>query len=35
MQAVRDESGKLTLSLRGCHEKLAVSHMYAHLFKAM
>ena len=33
--AVRDESGKLTLSLRGHADKLAVSRLYAHLFKAM
>lgn len=33
--AVRDESGKLTLSLRGHPDKLAVSRLYAHLFKAM
>jgi len=35
VQAVREESGKLTLSLRGCSDKLAVSRMYAHLFKPM
>ena len=33
--AVRDESGKVTLSLPGRPEKLAVSRLYAHLFKAM
>ncbi|MEO8153783.1 MAG: LytTR family DNA-binding domain-containing protein [Rhizobacter sp.] len=33
--AVRDEAGKLTLSLRGHADKLAVSRLYAHLFKAM
>ncbi len=33
--AVRDESGKLTLSLRGHADKLAVSRLYAHLFKAL
>jgi DNA-binding LytR/AlgR family response regulator len=33
--AVRDESGKLTLSLRGHADKLAVSRLYTHLFKAM
>jgi DNA-binding LytR/AlgR family response regulator len=33
--AVRDEAGKLTLSLRGHPDKLAVSRLYAHLFKAM
>lgn len=32
---LRDESGKLTLSLRGRNEKLAVSRLYAHRFKAM
>jgi DNA-binding LytR/AlgR family response regulator len=31
----RDESGKLSLSVRGRSEKLAVSRLYAHLFKAM
>lgn len=31
----RDEAGKLHLSLRGRKEKLAVSRLYAHLFKAM
>ena len=33
--AVRDEAGKITLSLRGHADKLAVSRLYAHLFKAM
>ena len=33
--ALRDEAGKLTLTLRGRGEKLAVSRLYAHLFKAM
>ena len=33
--AVRDEAGKLTLTLRGHADKLAVSRLYAHLFKAM
>lgn len=33
--AVRDESGKLTLSLRGSPDKLVASRLYAHLFKAM
>lgn len=33
--AVRDEAGKLTLTLRGHPDKLAVSRLYAHLFKAM
>lgn len=32
---VRDESGRLTLSLRGRADKLGVSRLYAHLFKAM
>ena len=32
---MRDEFGKLTLSLRGRPEKLPVSRLYAHLFKAM
>ena len=32
---VRDESGKLHLLLRGRPEKLPVSRLYAHLFKAM
>lgn len=31
----RDEAGKLWLSLRGLAEKIAVSRLYAHLFKAM
>lgn len=31
----RDEAGKLHLALRGRQEKLAVSRLYAHLFKAM
>ena len=31
----RDESGKLSLTLRGRPEKLAVSRLYAHQFKAM
>lgn len=33
--AVREESGKLTLSLRGSPDKLVASRLYAHLFKAM
>ena len=33
--AVRDEAGKLHLSLRGRPERLNVSRMYAHLFRAM
>jgi DNA-binding LytR/AlgR family response regulator len=32
---LRDEAGKLTLTLRGHPDKLVVSRMYAHLFKAM
>jgi len=31
----RDESGKPSLTLRGLPDKLAVSRLYAHLFKAM
>ncbi len=31
----RDEAGKLHLQLRGRNEKLPVSRLYAHLFKAM
>ena len=31
----RDEAGKLWLSLRGLAPKIAVSRLYAHLFKAM
>jgi DNA-binding LytR/AlgR family response regulator len=31
----RDEAGKLHLTLRGRKDKLAVSRLYAHLFKAM
>lgn len=31
----RDEAGKLHLALRGRREKLPVSRLYAHLFKAM
>jgi len=31
----RDEAGKLHLALRGHKERLAVSRLYAHLFKAM
>jgi DNA-binding LytR/AlgR family response regulator len=33
--AVRDEAGKVTLTLRGHKDKLAVSRLYAHLFKAL
>ncbi|MDP2368878.1 LytR/AlgR family response regulator transcription factor [Rhodoferax sp.] len=31
----RDEAGKTSLSLRGIPDKLAVSRLYSHLFKAM
>lgn len=31
----RDEAGKLLLQLRGVQDKLPVSRLYAHLFKAM
>ena len=34
-QVTRDEAGKLWLQLRGSADKLAVSRLYAHLFKAM
>ncbi|WP_088281966.1 LytTR family DNA-binding domain-containing protein [Ideonella sp. A 288] len=33
--AVRDESGKVFLSLRGRNERLTASRLYAHLFKGM
>ncbi len=33
--AVRDESGKVVLTLRGHQDKLTASRLYAHLFKAM
>ncbi len=33
--AVRDESGKVLLSLRGRSERLTASRLYAHLFKGM
>jgi DNA-binding LytR/AlgR family response regulator len=33
--AIRDESGKLSLKLRGRSESLAVSRVFAHLFKQM
>ena len=33
--ARREESGRVTLSLRGRAEKLTVSRLYAHLFKGM
>jgi DNA-binding LytR/AlgR family response regulator len=32
--AVRDESGKVHLTLRGRPEKLTASRLYAHLFRA-
>ena len=31
----RDEAGKLSVSLRGRSEKLPVSRLYVHLFRAM
>jgi DNA-binding LytR/AlgR family response regulator len=34
-RAVRDETGKLMLYLHGSKDKLAVSRLYAHLFKGM
>ena len=34
-RVVRDDSGKLTLTLHGCDDKLPVSRLYGHLFKAM
>jgi DNA-binding LytR/AlgR family response regulator len=33
--ATRDEAGRLHLQLRGRPERLAVSRVYAHRFKAM
>jgi DNA-binding LytR/AlgR family response regulator len=33
--AVRDESGKLSVRLRGCSRPLAVSRVFAHLFRQM
>jgi DNA-binding LytR/AlgR family response regulator len=33
--AARDEQGRLSLSLRGRPERLAVSRLFAHLFKSM
>jgi DNA-binding LytR/AlgR family response regulator len=33
--AVREESGKVTLSLRGSKDRVTVSRLYAHLFKSM
>lgn len=35
LSAVRDESGKMSLALRGRTEKLRVSPLYAHLFRQM
>ncbi len=35
VSAVRDDGGKLALALRGRPEKLLVSRLYSHLFKAM
>ncbi len=35
VMAKREESGKVTLSLRGRQEKITVSRLYAHLFKGM
>jgi DNA-binding LytR/AlgR family response regulator len=34
-RAVRDDTGRLTLHLHGRDERLAVSRLYAHLFKSM
>jgi len=34
-RAVRDEAGKISLHLHGCKDRLAVSRMYAHLFKSL
>lgn len=34
-QVLRDDAGRLSLQLRGSPERLAVSRLYAHLFKAM
>ena len=34
-RAMRDEAGKITLYLHGSVDKLAVSRLYAHLFKSM
>lgn len=33
--ATRDETGKLTVQLKGSQQKLQVSRVYAHLFKQM
>jgi DNA-binding LytR/AlgR family response regulator len=35
LSAERDESGRVTLKLQGRPEKLVVSRLYAHRFKAM
>jgi DNA-binding LytR/AlgR family response regulator len=35
VSALRDEAGKVTLTLRGHKDKLSVSRLYAHLFKAL
>ena len=32
---LRDENGRLILSMHGSTDKLAVSRLYSHLFKAM
>ena len=34
-RVLRDETGKLTLTLHGRDDKLPVSRLYGHLFKAM
>ena len=34
-QVLRDEAGKQSIALQGCSQKLAVSRLYAHLFKPM
>ncbi len=34
-KVARDDAGKLRLSMRGRKEQLAVSRLYAHLFRAM
>ena len=34
-RVARDELGKLTVTLHGSADKLAVSRLYGHLFKAM
>lgn len=35
LAAIRDDVGKLSLTLRGRHERLRVSPLYAHLFRQM